>query len=47
VKLIAVIKTGFIRGLHQAAGMTIVELENNRYDSLCCGFAASICNHND
>ena len=27
--------------------MTIVELENNRYDSLCCGFAAGIRNHHD
>jgi Fe-S oxidoreductase len=27
--------------------MTIVELENNRYDFLCCGFAAGIRNHHD
>ena len=31
-----------IRGLHEAAGMKVIELENNRYDSLCCGFASGI-----
>ncbi|MBU0992750.1 MAG: (Fe-S)-binding protein [Proteobacteria bacterium] len=31
-----------VRGLHEAAGMPVVELENNRYDSLCCGFASGI-----
>ena len=36
-----------LRGLHEAAGMSIVELENNRYDSLCCGFAAGIRNNHD
>ncbi|MGD9161802.1 MAG: (Fe-S)-binding protein [Desulfobacteraceae bacterium] len=28
-----------VRGLYEAAGMNVVELKNNRYDSLCCGFA--------
>ncbi len=36
-----------VRGLHQAAGMSVVELENNRYDSLCCGFACGIRNNYD
>jgi Fe-S oxidoreductase len=36
-----------IRGLHEAAGMKVVELENNRYDSLCCGFACGIRNNYD
>ncbi|MFC1884939.1 heterodisulfide reductase-related iron-sulfur binding cluster, partial [Thermodesulfobacteriota bacterium] len=31
-----------VRGMHEAAGMKVVELENNRYDNLCCGFATSI-----
>ena len=31
-----------VRGLYEAAGMTVVELENNKYDSLCCGFASMI-----
>ena len=35
------------RGLHEAAGMRTVELANNRYDSLCCGFACSIRNGYD
>ena len=26
-----------VRGLYEAAGMNVVELKNNRYDSLCCG----------
>ncbi len=26
-----------IRGLHEAIGMEVIELENNRYDNLCCG----------
>lgn len=36
-----------VRGLHIAAGMTIAELANNRYDALCCGFAASMRNNYD
>jgi len=36
-----------LRGLHQAAGMTVVELENSRYDALCCGFSSGIRNGND
>lgn len=36
-----------VRGLHTAAGMTVVELPNNRYDSLCCGFASGIRNNYD
>lgn len=36
-----------IRGLHKAAGMNVIELENNRYDSLCCGFAAGLRNNYD
>ena len=36
-----------VRGLHQAAGMNIVELQNNRYDSLCCGFASGVRNGYD
>ncbi|MBN2039885.1 MAG: (Fe-S)-binding protein [Spirochaetes bacterium] len=26
-----------VRGLYEAAGMNVVELKNNRHDSLCCG----------
>ena len=26
-----------VRGLYKAAGMNVIELKNNRYDSLCCG----------
>ena len=33
-----------IRGLHKAAGMNVVELENNKYESLCCGFASGLRN---
>ena len=29
-----------VRGLYEAAGMHVVELKNNKYDSLCCGFAS-------
>lgn len=36
-----------VRGLHEAAGMSIVELPNNRVDALCCGFAASLRNNYD
>jgi Fe-S oxidoreductase len=36
-----------VRGLYEAAGMNVVELKNNKYDSLCCGFASYIrCSHN-
>ncbi len=31
-----------VRGLYEAAGRNVVELKNNRYDSLCCGFASYI-----
>jgi Fe-S oxidoreductase len=31
-----------VRGLYEAAGMNVVELKNNKYDSLCCGFASYI-----
>lgn len=31
----------------EAAGISVVELENNRYDSLCCGFASDIRNGYD
>jgi Fe-S oxidoreductase len=27
--------------------MNVIELENNRYDSLCCGFAAGLRNNYD
>jgi len=33
-----------VRGLHRAAGMSVVELANNRYDSLSCGFATILRN---
>jgi Fe-S oxidoreductase len=36
-----------IRGLHEAAGMRTVELANNRYRSLTCGFASGIRNGYD
>lgn len=36
-----------VRGLHEAAGMKTVELDNNRENALCCGFAAGIRNHYD
>ncbi len=29
-----------VRGLYEAAGRTVVELKNHKYDSLCCGFAS-------
>jgi Fe-S oxidoreductase len=38
---------GAIRGLHEAAGMSIVELQNNKYDNLCCGMTTSIQNNFD
>ena len=31
-----------LRGLYEACGLSLVELENNRYDSLCCGFAVGL-----
>jgi Fe-S oxidoreductase len=34
-----------VRGMHEAVGMKVVELENNRYDSLCCGFASGVRDH--
>jgi len=36
-----------IRGLHQVVGMKTIELANNRFDSLCCGFASGIRNNYD
>ena len=36
-----------VRGLHEAAGMSVVELANNRHDSLCCGFACGLRNNYD
>jgi Fe-S oxidoreductase len=36
-----------VRGLHQAAGMEVVELVNNRYDNLCCGMPCVIRNNFD
>jgi len=36
-----------IRGLHEAAGMKVVELENNKYNGLSCGFASGIRNNYD
>ena len=36
-----------IRGLHQAAGMNVIELENNKYEALCCGFASGLRNNWD
>jgi Fe-S oxidoreductase len=36
-----------MRGLHEAAGMSVVELENNRYDNFSCGFACGIRNNYD
>ena len=31
-----------VRGLYEAAGVNVVELKNNKFDSLCCGFASYI-----
>lgn len=31
-----------LRGLYKASGMSLIELENNRYDSLCCGMATAL-----
>ena len=36
-----------VRGLHEAAGMEVVELSNNRYDNLCCGMPSIIRNNFD
>lgn len=36
-----------VRGLYKAAGMNVVELKNNKFDSLCCGFAGYIRCGND
>ena len=36
-----------VRGVHQAAGMEIVELENNRFDNLTCGMVSIIRNNFD
>lgn len=31
-----------LRGLYEACGLSLVELENSRYDSLCCGLAVGL-----
>lgn len=36
-----------IRGLHEAAGMNVIELENNKYNGFSCGFASGIRNNYD
>ena len=36
-----------VRGIHKTAGMSIVELQNNKYDNLCCGATSSIRNNYD
>ncbi|MDY6904352.1 MAG: (Fe-S)-binding protein [Thermodesulfobacteriota bacterium] len=36
-----------VRGLHAAVGMTVVELENNRFDNLCCGMPSILHNNFD
>jgi Fe-S oxidoreductase len=36
-----------VRGLHRAAGMEIVELENNRFDNLSCGAVSILRNNYD
>ena len=36
-----------IRGLHEAAGMEVVELKNNRYDNLTCGAVSIVRNNYD
>ena len=36
-----------VRGLYEAIGMNVVELKNNKNDSLCCGFASKLrCSQN-
>lgn len=36
-----------VRGLYEAAGMNVVELKNNKYDSLCCGVGSLLrCSRN-
>ncbi len=36
-----------LHGLYKASGITPVELDNNRYENLCCGFATGIRNNWD
>lgn len=36
-----------VRGLHQAMGMEVVELKNNRYDNLTCGTISGVRNNFD
>jgi Fe-S oxidoreductase len=36
-----------VRGLHQAVGMEVVELENNRFDNLTCGTVSILRNNYD
>ncbi len=36
-----------IRGLHEAVGMEVVELENNRFDNLSCGMVSILRNNYD
>lgn len=36
-----------VRGLYEAAGMNVIELKNNKHESLCCGFANYIRCGND
>ena len=36
-----------IRGVHEAVGMEVVELENNRYDNLTCGTVSMLRNNFD
>ncbi|MBI9075814.1 MAG: (Fe-S)-binding protein [Desulfatibacillum sp.] len=36
-----------VRGLHEAAGLTIVDPANNKQDALCCGFASGFRNNYD
>ncbi len=36
-----------LRGLHTAAGVEVVEMENNKYNAPCCGFSTGIRNDYD
>lgn len=36
-----------LRGLHTAVGVTVVEMEQNKYNAACCGFSTSIRNDYD
>jgi len=36
-----------VRGLHEAAGFEVVELQNNRYDNHCCGMVSIVRNDFD